>query len=140
MKNTPLPPRAMPLLALAGMLVLAGCLDTRRALQQARATLEGTLPAPYFEDLVTESAMVEGDRLILVVRSPDGDADKTRQAPAFDALRQSEQQQMQGLCALPAIQPLIGTDAVLVRRFVDRNDKLFFETELPARECPAPSA
>jgi len=24
---------------------------------------------------------------------------------------------------------------VLVRRFVDRHDKLFFETILPAREC-----
>ena len=58
----------------------------------------------------------------------------------FDALRQSEQQQMASLCALPAVQSLLGTDAVLVRRFVDRHDTLFFETELPVSECPAPPA
>jgi len=27
-----------------------------------------------------------------------------------------------------------------VRRFVDRHDTLFFETELPVSECPAPPA
>ena len=36
--------------------------------------------------------------------------------------------------------PVRFTDAVLVRRFVDRHDTLFFETELPVSECPAPPA
>lgn len=138
----PMKKRRYPALSLllAGMFALTGCLDTRHALQQARDTLARTLPAPYFEDLVTESVAVEGDRLVLLVRSPTGDAGKTRQVPGFDALRDSEQQQMASLCTLPALQPLLGTDAVLVRRFVDRHDKLFFETELPVSECPAPPA
>ena len=128
------------LVLLASLSAMTGCQDTRRALQQARDTLARTLPAPYFEDLVTESVSVEGNRLVLLVRSPTGEADKTRQVPGFDALRQSEQQQMASLCALPAVQSLLGTDAVLVRRFVDRHDTLFFETELPVSECPAPPA
>ena len=132
--------KAILTLVLAGVFAASGCTDTNSHLQQARDTLARTLPAPYFEDLVTESVSVEGDRLVLLVRSPTGDADKTRQVPGFDALRQSEQQQMASLCELPAIEPLRGTDAVLVRRFVDRHDTLFFETELPVSECPAPPA
>lgn len=76
------------LVLLASLSAMTGCQDTRRALQQARDTLARTLPAPYFEDLVTESVSVEGNRLALLVRSPTGDADKTRQVPGFDALRQ----------------------------------------------------
>ena len=108
------------LVLLASLSAMTGCQDTPRALQQARDTLARTLPVPYFEDLGTESVSVEGDRLVLLVRSPTGDADKTRQVPGFDAL--------------------LGTDVVLVRRFVDRHDTLFFETELPVSECPAPPA
>ena len=74
------------LVLLASLSAMTGCQDTPRALQQARDTLARTLPAPYFEDLVTESVSVEGDRLVLLVRSPTGDADKTRQVPGFDAL------------------------------------------------------
>ncbi len=127
-------------LLLAGLFVLSGCSDMPSRLQHARDALARDLPAPYFEDLVTESVKVDGIRLVFLVRSPTGDAGKTQNAPGFDLLRQSEQQEMRQLCALEAIQPLADTDAVLVRRFVDRHDALFFETELPARECHAPSA
>ena len=52
------------LVLLASLSAMTGCQDTPRALQQARDTLARTLPAPYFEDLVTESVSVEGDRLV----------------------------------------------------------------------------
>jgi hypothetical protein len=125
---------------IAGTLVLAGCRDTPEGLQQARDAIAAELPAPYFEDLVTESATIDGDRLVLLVRSPKGDAGKTRASPQFASLRSSEAREMRALCTHDAIRPLARTDAVLVRRFVDRNDALFFEVELPARECLAPPA
>lgn len=120
---------------LAGVALAGGCGGGSDTLEAARAQLAAGLPSPYFEDLVTESASVEGKRLVLLVRSPEGDADKTRQQPQFDALRESEQREMQQLCAQPALRPLFDTDTVLVRRFVDRHDKVFFETTLPARAC-----
>jgi len=120
---------------IAAALSLASCQPPQRNLQDARDAIAATLPAPYFEDLVTESASVEGHRLVLLVRSPEGDAAKTRQHEQFGELRQSEQQQMHALCELPAIRPLFGTDAILVRRFVDRKGGVFFEAELPVRDC-----
>lgn len=125
---------------LAGVMALAGCQGTQARLETARAALAATLPAPYLDNLVTESVAVDGERLVFVVRSPDGDAEKTRAHPKFRDLRASEQDAMSSLCGLPAVLPLHDTDAVLVRRFVDRRDALFFELTLPARACPAPPA
>ena len=129
-------PRFLP--ALLAVVALAGCGARPDALEAARDALGANLPEPYFEDLVTESAIIEGRRLVLLVRSPEGDADRTRQHPRFELLRQSEQDEMPQLCALPPVQALAGTDVVLVQRFVDRHDKTFFETTLPARECAPP--
>jgi len=126
--------------AVIALVMLGGCADTEAQLQSARAKIAATLPAPYFEDLVTESVGVDGNRLVLQVRSPAGSAAKTREAPAFDALEQSERMALRELCGEPAIAPLIDTDAVLVRRFVDRDDAVFFTVELPARECLNPPA
>ena len=123
----------------AGIAVLASCQPAGHGLQEARDAIAATLPAPYFEDLVTESATIEGNALVLLVRSPEGNAAKTREHPEFEFLQQSEQDEMRGLCALAAIRPLASTDAVLVRRFVDRDDGVFFEVRLPARECAAPA-
>ena len=120
---------------LAGALMLAGCRNTPQDLQQARDAIATGLPAPYFEDLTTESATIDGDRLVLLVRSPEGDAGKTRTSPDFASLQSSEARELRELCTHDAIKHLVKTDAVLVRRFVDRNDTLFFEVELPAREC-----
>lgn len=127
-------------MGLAGVLMLAACHNTPQGLQQARDAIATELPAPYFEDLMTESATIDGDRLVLLIRSPEGDAERTRTSPGFASLRSSEEREMRALCAHDAIQPLVKTDAVLVRRFVDRNNKLFFELELPARECLNPPA
>ncbi|MBD9478939.1 hypothetical protein [Pseudoxanthomonas sp. PXM02] len=131
---------AAPLVPLIPLLVLAGCVGTQDRLQEAKAKIAATLPAPYFEDLVTESVDVDGKRLVLRVRSPAGDAVKTREAAGFGVLKQSEQRALYDLCALPEIVPLIDSDAILVRRFIDRNDALFFEVQLPARECTSPPA
>jgi hypothetical protein len=133
-------PRAVLLVPATALLALAGCVDTQGRLQDAEAKIAATLPAPYFEDLVTEAVAIDGDRLVLRVRSPAGDAVKTREAVGFDRLKQSEQRALYDLCALPEIAPLIDSDAVLVRRFIDRNDALFFEVQLPARECSSPPA
>lgn len=129
---------ALPRLAVACCLapLLAACGgDDARALQQARDALAADLPSPYFEDLVVESVTVEGDALVQLVRSPAGRAGPTRASPRFDELRQSEQDALVELCAEPAIAALSATDARLVRRFVDREDGVFFEVEMPARDC-----
>ena len=60
------------------LLALGGCTDTNGRLEEARVKIAATLPAPYFEDLVTESVAVDGRRLVLTVRSPAGSAAKTR--------------------------------------------------------------
>jgi len=122
--------------AAACALALAACGGaTPDALVAARDALAAGLPEPYFEDLVTESASIEGRQLVLLVRSPAGDAERTRSHPRFEELRASEQAQMQALCGHRAIAPLAGSDALLVRRFVDRQGAMFFETTLPARDC-----
>jgi len=123
----------------ACLLALSACGGGDGELQAARDALASGLPAPYFEDLVTESVAVEGERLVLLVRSPEGDADRTREHPRFELLRQSEQDAMRQLCGEPALARLAGGDAVLVRRFVDRHGKVFFETTLPARDCAPPA-
>ncbi|KAF1712624.1 hypothetical protein CSC70_03755 [Pseudoxanthomonas kalamensis DSM 18571] len=127
-----------PAILALGLLVLAACTTRDPAVQQVREQIAATLPAPYFEDLVTESVEARGKRLVFLIRSPEGDADTLRKNPRFDELHQSEQRELPRLCALPAIAPLRGTDAVLVRRFVDASDKLIFEVSMPASECPAP--
>ena len=118
---------------------LAACDGGGGELQAARDAIAADLPAPYFEDLVTESAMLEGQSLVLLVRSPEGDADRTREHPQFELLRQTEQDEMRTLCSHPALARLAGGDAVLVRRFVDRHGKIFFETTFPARDCAPPA-
>jgi len=120
------------------LLAMAACSDGTGELQAARDALAAELPEPYFEDLVTESATLEGDHLVLLVRSPEGDADRTRGHPQFELLRQAEQDAMRDLCSHPALERLAGGDAVLVRRFVDRHGKIFFETTFPARDCAPP--
>ena len=134
--------RTLPIVLVPAIAVsmLGGCGSTDAQLQTAKAKIAATLPAPYFEDLVTESVQVDGDRLMLKIRSPAGDAARTREADGFDALKESEQHALRELCAQPAILPLIDTDAILVRRFVDQRDAVFFDVELPARECLTPPA
>ncbi|MFT4198940.1 MAG: hypothetical protein QM601_13750 [Pseudoxanthomonas sp.] len=127
---------SLALAMLAGVLALAACQRTSPALEQARARIAAKLPQPYFEDLVTESVSVSGKRLVLQVRSPAGSADATRKDPRFDALRQSEQNQLRELCRQAEIKPLLGSDAILVRRFLDRKDRLFFEVSMPVSQCP----
>ncbi|MEJ2790477.1 MULTISPECIES: hypothetical protein [unclassified Pseudoxanthomonas] len=122
------------------VLAFTGCTDTQARLHEAHAKVAATLPAPHFEDLVTESVAIEGDRLVLLIRSPEGNAAKTRKAPGFETLKESEQYALRELCAQPAITPLIDTDAILVRRFVDRHGAVFFDVELPARACLTPPA
>ncbi|HEV7269348.1 hypothetical protein [Pseudoxanthomonas sp.] len=128
------------LVATAVVLTFAGCTDTDARLKQAQAKIAATLPAPYYEDLVTEAVDVEDNRLVMRIRSPAGDAARTREAAGFDLLKQSEQRAMYELCALPEIAPLLDTDAILVRRFVDPKDAPFFDVELPARACSTPPA
>lgn len=128
------------LVATAVVLTFAGCTDTDARLKQAQAKIAATLPAPYYEDLVTEAVDVEGNRLVMRIRSPAGDAARTREAAGFDLLKQSEQRAMYELCTLPDIAPLLDTDAILVRRFVDPKDAPFFDVELPARACSTPPA
>lgn len=126
---------------LAGTLciVLAACggNDDARALQQARDAMAATLPTAHVEDLVIESVSIEGDALVQVIRSPEGNAIKTREHPRFEELRQDEQDDLRLLCAHPALEPLLGTDVRLARRFVDREDNVFFEVGMPASACGA---
>lgn len=129
------------LFAIGGVLLLAACTGgrggTQQALKQVRAALAPTLPKPYIEDLVIVSVAIEGNALVEVIRSPLGTAAKTRANPRFNELRQAEEAELRGWCRDPAIQPLLNTDAALTRRFVDRNDGVFFEVTMAARACSA---
>lgn len=132
--------RSVPALAFCATLGLAACSGgntTPQTLAQVRTKLAATLPKPYIEDLVIESVAVEGNALVEVIRSPVGSAAKTRANPRFNELRQAEAIELRGWCSDPSIQPLLKTDAALKRRFVDRNDGVFFEVEMAARACTA---
>lgn len=132
--------RALRLIACCLPLAVAACGQDGAALRQARDALATGLPEPYFEDLVIEAVLVEGDALVQLVRSPEGRAEATRQHPRFEELREAEQEALVDLCAVPAIAPLVATDARLVRRFVDREGGVFFEVEMPAGDCADASA
>ena len=125
-------------LLLATMLVAlpTGCApqpSLKQQLNTARDTASKQLPLPYRDGLSVESALVEDDTLVLLIRNPEGEAAKVREHPRYGELVQGEQDAMQELCAWPALRPLHGSEARIVRRFVDRNDGLFFETSLPAK-------
>ena len=95
-----------------------------------------------FPDVIVSSNLyeIDGNRLVMRIRSPSGDAARTRAAVGFDLLKQSEQRALYELCTLPEIAPLLDTDAILVRRFVDPKDAPFFDVELPTRACSTPPA
>ena len=111
----------------------------KQLLTTARDTANKQFPIPFRDGLSVESAHVEGDALVLLVRNPEGEAAAVREHPRYGELVQGEQDAMQDLCTWPALRPLHGTEAVLMRRFVDRNDGVFFETRLPIKDCPAPA-
>ena len=64
------------LVATAVVLTFAGCTDTDARLKQAQAKIAATLPAPYYEDLVTEAVDVEGN--VQLGRIGSGDANLRR--------------------------------------------------------------
>ena len=110
----------------------------KQLLTTARETANKQFPLPYRDGLSVESAQIEDGTLVLLIRAPEGEAEKVRQHPLYSELLQGEQDAMQELCAWPALRPLLGSDARVTRRFVDRNDDVFFETTLPIKNCPAP--
>ena len=136
-------PLSTALLLATTLAVLPSGCAPQPALKQLLATTRDTankqLPIPYRDGLSVESAHVEGDALVLLVRNPQGEAATVRKHPRYGELVQDEQDAMLDLCAWPALRPLHGTEAVLMRRFVDRNDGVFFETRLPIKDCPAPA-
>ncbi len=136
-------PTLIALLLVATLVILpTGCApqtELTRLLSTARDDVGKQLPLAYRDGLMVESALVEGDTLVLLIRNPEGEAAKVRKHPRYGELVQDEQAAMLELCAWPALSPLHGSDARLTRRFVDRNDGLFFETTLPIRDCPAPA-
>ena len=111
----------------------------KQLLTTARDTANKQFPIPYRDGLSVESAHVEGNTLVLLIRNPEGEAAKVREHPLYGELMQGEQDAMQELCAWPALRPLHGSEARVTRRFVDRNDDLFFETTLAISDCPAPA-
>ena len=131
------------LLAAATLAILAtGCTPQPALKQQlttARDTANKQFPLAYRDGLSVESAQVEGDTLVLLIRNPEGEAEKVQQHPRYGELVQAEQDAMQELCTWPALRPLLGSEALVTRRFVDRNDGVFFETTLPMKNCPAPA-
>ena len=111
----------------------------KQLLSTASDTANKQFPLAYRDGLSVESAHVEDDTLVLLIRNPEGEAAKVREHPRYGELVQDEQDAMQELCAWPALRPLHGSEALLMRRFVDRHDGVFFETTLPIKDCPAPA-
>ncbi|WP_305805269.1 hypothetical protein [Stenotrophomonas sp. YIM B06876] len=123
----------LPLLAACGTGVLA---DAQR---QAITVLGKDLPTPYRDGLITDSVHRHGRDLVLVVRFPEATVAMAKAKPdLFAALQQDEQASMRELCAVKALGPVFAAGGGLRRRFVDADNRLFFETTLAASDCSPP--
>ncbi|MCL7714528.1 hypothetical protein [Stenotrophomonas mori] len=124
----------LPLLAM----LLAGCAgDAPDAARQAAvAALGDTLPMPYRDGLVVESARSEGRDVVLSIRFPEATVAMAEAKPMlFQALREDEQAAMRELCGLAVLEPVLATGGGVRRRFIDADGAPFFETRLAPDDC-----
>ncbi|MFY2762811.1 hypothetical protein [Arenimonas sp. MALMAid1274] len=98
--------------------------------------LSKDLPKAYGDGLVLESVRAEPGRVLMVVRSTRRSLDTaSRDLRSLEIARTIEQQVMLGYCDNPSVKQVLSTGVVFVRRYLDLQDRLFFEVGLTAEDC-----
>lgn len=136
------PPWLLALVIVAGLAIIAGgwWLADRRArerdavaqVQAVLAQFQQGLPRDYAPGLVLESVRFEGKALVMTIRSLN------RSVPESGDMSQvalAERALMLPLCDSRDVRFLLARGVVLVRRFVDSQDRVFFETTLAGDDC-----
>jgi len=121
-----------------GATLLVGCNKgvPADAAADAITALGKQLPAPYRDDLVTESAQQQGKDVVLVIRAADITVAMAKAKPdVFDALRLDEQAAITELCVDPLLTPVLAAGGKLHRRFIDRDGASFFDATLTPSDC-----
>ncbi|KFN49206.1 hypothetical protein [Arenimonas composti] len=113
---------------------------TTAAVAEVVAEMRRGLPQPFAPGLVTESIEIEGNRLIVRIRSERRRAERAHQDRAsLMRVAEAEQAQLLQLCQDPGVARVLAHGVTLVRRFVDADGGLFFDVSITAAEC-APTA
>ena len=98
--------------------------------------LEGDLPRDYGDGLVLERIGVEGRTIIMVMRSKGMTLAAAAADPArFATVRQEEQARLLTFCGNPDFRLVLDEGVVVTRRFLDREDRRFFDVSVSAAEC-----
>ena len=120
----------------AALLSACGSAKLSDVQDDALAKLGKQLPAPYRDGLITDSALRQGNDIVLVVRFPEATVAMAKAKPdVFGALRRDENQAIAELCQDPVLRPVYAAGGGVQRRFVDANGELFFEATLKASDC-----
>ncbi|MDY0021643.1 hypothetical protein [Arenimonas caeni] len=133
----------LPTVLVAGLAIIAGGWwmaeqRSRRAADAGRvdevlAEFQKGLPREYAPGLVLERVAFEGNELVMTIRSltrtvPETGGDLQQVAAAEKAL-------MLPLCQHGDVLFLLARGVVLKRRFVDHQDRIFFEITLTSADC-----
>ena len=136
------PPWLIVLVLVAGLGIIAGgwWLAERRArendaLAKVQAVLEGFqqgLPREYAPGLMLERVAFEGPALVMTIRALSR---SVPEAGDSSEVARAEKALMLPLCDYPDVVFLLSRGVVLKRRFIDSQDRLFFEVTLAAADC-----
>lgn len=91
------------------------------------------LPRPYAQGLELQRVAFEGSDLVMTIRSLNRRANPDD--PAIGQVAQAEKALMLPLCDQPDVLFLLARGVVIKRRFVDMDDKRFFEISLASADC-----
>ena len=136
------PPWLIALVLVAGLAIIAGGWwraeqrtrenDAAARVQAVLASFQQGLPREYAPGLLLERVAFEGPALVMTIRA------LSRSVPeagnTADVAR-AEKALMLPLCEYPDVVFLLSRGVVLKRRFVDSQDRLFFEVTLAAADC-----
>ncbi|OHE81017.1 MAG: hypothetical protein A2X76_00585 [Lysobacterales bacterium GWF1_69_6] len=136
------PPWLIALVLVAGLGIIAGgwWLAERRArendaLAKVQAVLEGFqqgLPREYAPGLMLERVAFEGPALVMTIRALSR---SVPEAGDSSEVARAEKALMLPLCDYPDVVFLLSRGVVLKRRFIDSQDRMFFEITLAAADC-----
>ena len=105
-------------------------------LRQVQAVLDEFrrgLPREYAPGLMLEQVNFEGQALVMTIRSLNRRA--TPGDPAIAQVAQAEKAMMLPLCDQPDVLYLLARGVVITRRFVDADNRRFFEITLTSADC-----
>ena len=108
---------------------------SRVALAKVQAVLEGFqqgLPREYAPGLMLERVAFEGPALVMTIRALSR---SVPEAGDSSEVARAEKALMLPLCDYPDVVFLLSRGVVLKRRFIDSQDRMFFEITLAAADC-----